>query len=286
MALVPEHEEAALRVVECVLGTPVVLHDFNIGRSVPDLRIDYPDRAPGYVEVVADESPDWRSLHAALDGGNRVIEVPGLIYDWWIWLLPNAHVKTLAADLPRLLHQLDQAGETFGHTVGPQLDEQIARSPFRETIRRLGIHRLVAGKPASGAAAARLVLPGTEGPVDIDLDRVPAWCAEFLRAPQRADVRKKLMDTGASERHAFIVVTISTEWPIWHVLSEQMYPRLPSIDPDLPDEITHVWLFSELRQRCIAWLPEHGGWIDYHDVVWPALRQRRAAARRAHRPSY
>jgi hypothetical protein len=283
VALVAEHEEAARRVVEQVLGTRVVLYDRNIGRSVPDLRVEYTDRPHGYVEVVADESQDWRSLHAALDRGNRVVEVPGLAYHWWIWPRPDAHVKTLTAGLPGLLRQLDRAGETFGHTVGVELDERIARSPFRDTITQLGIHRLVAGKAASGDAVARFVLPGTEGPVDIDLDRVSSWCAEFLRAPERADVRTKLMDTGADERHAFIVVTISTEWPVWHALSEQIYPQLPSTSPDLPDEVTHVWLFSELRQRCIAWLPEHGGWIDYHDLVWPDVgrrHRRRIAAQR------
>jgi hypothetical protein len=47
VALVAEHQEAARRVVEQVLGTRVVLHERNIGWSVPDLRIEYTDRPHG-----------------------------------------------------------------------------------------------------------------------------------------------------------------------------------------------------------------------------------------------
>jgi hypothetical protein len=274
---VGEHEETARRIVEAVMRVPVVQHDHNVGRSIPDLRINYPDRPPAFVEVVADESENWRGLHEALNRGNKVLAVPGLRHNWWIWPHADARVKELEARLPELLRQLDEAGETFGQWVDTSLDARIQSSPFYESIRKLRLHRLIAGPEADGAAIVRFVPPGAEGPSEVDFTRVGAWCGEFLSAPRRADVRRKLVETGASERHAFVVVTISSEWSVWHALSEDSYPHLPPNPPQLPEEITHVWLMGDFRSRCIAWLPDKGGWIDYADTVWPnPVRRRRA----------
>jgi hypothetical protein len=82
-----EYEDDAQRVIETALGVSVVQYDTNSGHSVPDLRIDYPDRPPGYVEVVSDNAQQaWHALDHEADGGTRTLTVPGLEYDWWVYL--------------------------------------------------------------------------------------------------------------------------------------------------------------------------------------------------------
>lgn len=268
-----EHEDDAQRMIEKVLGVPVVQYDTNSGHSVPDLRIDYPDRPPGYVEVVADNAQQpWRALHDEVDGGNRTLAVPGLDYEWLIYLKDKTQIKKLDVWLPDLLRRLEQAGELFEHRVDATLRHRIQDSPFGTEIKKIGIDRIVAGKQADGMAVVRYVLPGVEGPAAIDLDRVVEWCEEFLNAPARADVRRKLAETGAQERHAFVVVGWGSEWAVVGALSYDT-DVLPDQAPHLPDEVTHLWLLgSGPADRLIAWLPQLGGWIDYAHGPWHQTR--------------
>jgi hypothetical protein len=83
-------------------------------------------------------------------------------------------------------------------------------------------------------------------------------------------VPRKLAKTGADERHAFIVVTLTSEWDVFHALTMDGYSHLPAMDPALPDEVTHVWLLNTSGDRCISWFPETG-WFDY-----AAMMNRRA----------
>lgn len=56
-----EYEDDARHIIGKVLGVPVVQNDHNVGRSIPDLYIDYPDGERAYVEVVADSAQKaWR----------------------------------------------------------------------------------------------------------------------------------------------------------------------------------------------------------------------------------
>lgn len=264
-----EYEDVAQRVVETVLGVPVVQYDTNSGYSVPDLRIDYPDRPPGYVEVVADNAQQaWRALDRKVEGGSRKLPVPGLSYDWWIYLRDTTLIKRLEPQLPDLLRRLERAGELFDHLVDGTLRRRIEASPFGAEINKLGIDRLVAGRQADGKAIVRYVLPGAEGPAALDLDRAVAWCGEFLSGPDRADVRRKLADTGARERHAFVVVGWCSEWAVLNLLSYDTNV-LPDQAPQLPNEVTHLWLLGgPPAVRLIAWLPEFGGWVDYARGSW------------------
>lgn len=264
-----KYEADARRLIETVLGVPIVQHDFNSGRSVPDLRIDYPDRA-GYVEVVADSAQfQWRALDRELDRGNRTLTVPGLRYDWFVYLNERVRVRKLAIRLPDLLHRLERAGELFDHRV----DRHRTRSSsFAKEINRLGIDMMAAGREAVGDAQVNFVLSGAEGPATVDLARLVEWCGEFLYDPRRADVRRKLAETGAPERHVFVVVSWATEWAVLHALSRDARGMVPDICPPLPAEVTHLWLLGTgPADRLIAWLPDRG-WIDYEFGPWHAAR--------------
>ncbi len=267
-----EFEDTARRIVETVLGVPVIQFDHNTGRSIPDLRIEFPGRLPGFVEVVSDTDRHWQQMYHHLQRGNRELHVPGLVYDWWVGPTPRARLDKLLARLPDLLARLEEADETFEHrresTTG--LQRRMRASRFSAEFDELGIAEIVAGAQAKGDhGAVRFLVPGAGGPAQLDLDRVVQWCSEFLASPAIADVRDKLAATGAPQRHAFILVTMSSEWAVHHALGIGAHGVLPNRPPVLPPEITHVWLLGiEGADRCIAWLPELGGWIDYSTGPW------------------
>lgn len=263
-----EYEADASWLIAKVLGVPVVQHDVNSGQSVPDLRIEYSDRPAGYVEVVADSAQfQWRALDRELDHRNRTLTVPGLRYDWFVYLHERVRVRELEIRLPDLLHRLEQAGELFDHRV----DRHRTRSSsFADEIKHLGIDIMAAGCEAAGDAQVNYVLTGAEGPAAVDLARLVEWSGEFLSSTDKADVRRKLAETGAPQRHAFVVVSWATEWAVLHALSRDARGMVPDTSPPLPAEVTHLWLLGTgPADRLIAWLPDRG-WIDYEFGPWHA----------------
>jgi hypothetical protein len=268
--LVGEYEEDARRIISKVLGVPVIQNDHNVGRSVPDLYIDYPDRPRAYVEVTSDGVQGaWRALDRELHKRGYELKVAGLTYDWWVFPAVKGQIKKLWRGLPSLLRRLEQDGETFGHWRDGTLKQRIQDSRFHHEIAQLGIDELVAGSVATGDAVVRFAPPGAGGPAELDLDYFLEWCDNFLANPANEHNLQKLANTDASERHEFIVVNIVSDWAVQHVLSRDGYPRLPKTAPNLPHEVTHLWLLGAgCLDRCIAWLPDRGGWIDYANGPW------------------
>jgi hypothetical protein len=73
------------------------------------------------------------------------------------------------------------------------------------------------------------------------------WIAQFLRSNGVADVRRKLANSGCEERHAFVVVPGFTVAPFGVANLLMGYGGARQGRPDLPDEITHVWMVSTWR---------------------------------------
>jgi hypothetical protein len=69
-----------------------------------------------------------------------------------------------------------------------------------------------------------------------------------------------LAATGAAERHAVIGVTSSSPGEAVFALS-RWHSSLPGRLPQLPVEITHLWLLGVIYDRHLAWYPEHG-WFN------------------------
>jgi hypothetical protein len=266
---VREDEEIARRLVEVVLGVPVRQYDTNSGQSVPDLRISYPDGRRGYVEVFGDPArEEWRELSSVVrrrSGESSTLALRGCKYDWWVYITLETEVKELAVRLPDLLRQLDQAGELFEQRIDPTLRKRNLASPVGAVvIRELRVERIVAGPPAQGEAAVHLVLPNVSGPADVDSGRLIDWSAQLLRSPATEDVRRKLAETDAEERHAFVIAGWGSEWAVLHALSPEAGTVLPDRAPELPPEVTHLWLLGKApADRLITWSPACG-WADYH----------------------
>jgi hypothetical protein len=90
------------------------------------------------------------------------------------------------------------------------------------------------------------------------------WVSDFLHDDANADLREKLARSGADERHAFVIVGTlpGVAFAITDLLMRDDAP-LPTAPPDLPVEVTDVWVAS-------AWSAGYGfrwsaatGWITF-----------------------
>jgi hypothetical protein len=100
--------------------------------------------------------------------------------------------------------------------------------------------------------------------VDPSTNAVAEWIGAFLADDKRARVRRKLASSGASERHAFVVVIgfSDLDFSITEPLTRDD-PPLPSVDPGLPAEVTHVWVASTWSAGAVFRWSEATGWAVF-----------------------
>lgn len=254
-----DFEALAARVVARLTGERVVIQDDNSVQGMADLRIEYADRPTAYVEIVSDVDPAYAQLNQ-LVFREQEMAAPSLGRIWYVTVAKSAMLKLLRPRLAGLLRRLEDAA-IFLEIVQP--DGSLARSSVEELsqLHHLGVARLCSRAPQPDEEPKILLYPqGIGGPAEQDWQALHTWLADFLSAPGRADVRRKLAATGAAERHAFVGLPLGKEWPAFHSLHEQ-YGGLPDQPPALPPEVTHVWVWAQPIGRCVAWFPDRG-WFD------------------------
>jgi hypothetical protein len=256
---VGDFEYAAARVVARFTGHRVVIQDDNSVDGMADVRIEPPDAPAAYLEVVLDIEDPYAAMTSHLRGDQR-IAAPELGRVWQVTVGRKANVKRLRQQLVEKLEGLQSEGQYFDTVQGERnlLDHPSARV---RQLATLGVLELTSGVPTDGSDGRILVWgEGTGGPAVQDWVAFDRWLKDYLHDPQRADVRQKLAATAAPERHVFVGMSFTTEWFAYHALSHE-YADLPPADPQLPSEITHVWIWSKLLGRCIAWSPGNG-WFE------------------------
>ena len=89
------------------------------------------------------------------------------------------------------------------------------------------------------------------------------WTRKTLFANNKntVGIRKKLAEAGGEERHAFVGVTFNSPWEANRVLRWEMQ-GMPPRSPELPEEVTHLWIIPAMMgERCLVWHPVEG-WFD------------------------
>jgi len=254
-----DFEYMAARVVARLTGERVVIQDDNSVQGMADVRIEYADRPTAFVEIVSDVDPDYAQLNQ-LVFRDQQMATPSLGRIWYVTVSKSARLKSLKPALEPFLRRLEDA-DVFLEIVQP--DGSLARSSVEELrqLDDLGVVQLCSRPPQPDEEPKILLYPqGVGGPAKQDWLALITWLAEYLSAPGRADVRKKLEETGAVERHAFVGLPLGKEWSAFHSLHDQ-YGGLPDQPPVLPPEVTHVWVWAQPFGRCIAWFPDRG-WFD------------------------
>lgn len=90
---------------------------------------------------------------------------------------------------------------------------------------------------------------------------VPGWVRDFLLDPHQGDVLGKLARSGASERHAFILVPGFSIAPfgVVDMLWRDEDDVVPTTSPHLPNQVTHIWLMAFWTTGSgLRWSPDRG----------------------------
>lgn len=246
----------AARMIQVAVDAPVRQHDDGSLPGMHDLDIVFPRGKIAAVEVTAAGDRAAIEQWNLMNGGGRWI-VDGLQGGWMVDVRVGSSWKQLRLRLPGLLSELEASGVT---------SLEIAEEP------RPGPEQLAAQLGVGSARQSGTDFPGSiymnfdvpaermGGMVAHTGDPLATWLADFLREPGQADVLKKLASSKRDARHAFIFLPGFNTAPF--VVNDLLLrgdAPLPTISPQLPKPVTHVWAVSTWTSGVgLRWDPDSG----------------------------
>jgi hypothetical protein len=264
----PEEEAWARDCLRAALpGCVVDQHDDNSEASMYDLTITYPDGAVAAVEVTAAADRQQLELWKLVGGrGKRWIE-PGLVGGWIVRILPSTRAKNLLRQLPDLLRGLERDGI---HDVRGDKASADQSSVLAGQLRIIQAFQVATDYPGSIYVMPPESLSQMGGYSPVTGDPLAQWLSEWISDPSRGDNLRKLARSGASERHLFVLAPGFNPAPfgVNDLLIAPDSP-LPTIQPALPAEITHLWTMSTWSSGDgFRWSPETG-WAHFVKIAPP-----------------
>ncbi len=250
-------------------GCSVEQHDDGSRPGMYDLKIVYPDGSTGAVEVTAAADAPRVDLWREVRKRAMLRQESSLAGGWLVRILPSARARELDRQLPGLLQELEREGRRViwgARASGDQLEARAGRLGIAEA------HQSATDRPGS-----IYVMP-PEGPREqmggyapLSGDPLAVWLGEWLADPRRSDNVRKLLASGADERHVFVLVPGFTQAP-FAVIDLLISPDapMPVIPPALPGGIAHVWTMSNWDSGDgFRWSPK-AGWTRFGKVAPPS----------------
>ena len=236
-------------------GVEVLVHDDGSSNAMYDLDLIRNGRLFAACEVTA--AGDARSIELwnLLIGSNERWIEPNLDGGWLLELDPRTRAKALTRRAPDLLRRLEHNPED--------------QDPTTE-LKELGVtraHKSATDFPGSIYVTLNRDASLTGGFVASTGDDILTWFEDWIRGEDQAHNLAKL---GAAqylaERHLFVLLPgfSSAPFSATDLLMRDAAP-LPTISPNLPDPLTHVWFMSTWTSGAIF----HGGpdgWSSYSKV--------------------
>jgi murein DD-endopeptidase MepM/ murein hydrolase activator NlpD len=257
-------EQWAARMIETALTAPVRQHDDGSRPRMYDLDVHLPSGGLAAVEVTAAGDSAAIEQWNLMNSGDRWI-VERIHGGWLVGVTIGSSWRRLERELPALLAEMEQLGV-------PYLDvENGVTSGLEQRAVNLGVRRARQGPTEfPGSIYMTFDMPGERvgGMVPTSGDGLAIWLSKFLREPDRADVLQKLGFPSAEERHAFIFLPGFNTAPfgVNDLLLRNDAP-LPTVNPDLPSPVTHVWVVSTWTSGVgMRWDPRLG-WLRFHKGI-------------------
>jgi hypothetical protein len=240
-------EALAKRIIEGVHKGSRMIYREDQSVRTHDFDLHETSSSVAAVEVTSINDAVVKATHAAID---RYRWIPRRLCskDWRVHPASDAVIKRIAHEADAYLARIEIEGidEFFGPRDAAELPA--VHAIWRE-LRVIGGSVFPWKQPGIGIA-----FPVTGGAVGLNL--VMLAMDEVAHA---GDNRLKLAASGATDRHLAIYVDRSAT----KQLIELRDFEPPQNPPDLPDEITDVWIFSEDygTERYVVW-------CAHHDRVW------------------
>ncbi|MFI1311629.1 hypothetical protein ACH4TS_15905 [Streptomyces albidoflavus] len=233
-------------------GSRPGMHDFDLVREGHRFAA---------LEVTAATDASSFELWKLINAGDRWIQQE-LVGGWLVSLAPTARVKLVRSLLPALLARLEALGLSQIRQVHDLDEDLIERAEQSGIISAYQSPRTE--YPGSIYCTIHLPPEQSGGWVPDTGDAFSDWVSQWLFAARQSDNLAKLRNSGASERHLFLLLPGLTTAPFEAVdpLLRVNGP-LPTTGPRLPDEITHLWSMSTWNTGDIFhWSPE-AGWVRF-----------------------
>ncbi|MCW3159567.1 hypothetical protein [Micropruina sonneratiae] len=231
----------ALNLEAALVGVVVRVHDDGSKDGMHDLDLVRDGRIFGCCEVTsaADEATIefWNVANGGRQG--RWTE-PDLVGGWSIAARPTARVNKLRTALPEILRDMERNGVC-------EVDEW-GREAHASRLRSLGVVEAHQGPTTfPGSIYLTVDLPSERlgGAVPDSGNDLASWVGEWLALPEQRHNLDKLRRADRDEQHMAILFPGFTTAPFvaTDVLMRPNGP-LPSITPELPPGINHLWLMS------------------------------------------
>ncbi|WP_454852420.1 hypothetical protein [Promicromonospora soli] len=258
-------EQLARAIMGEVTGAHVILtDDSHAPAGTVDARLDYPDGRTGALEIsrlVFESELEAESRIAALGGR---LQMPGR----WKWVVSISHARELA----RIQKVYAKAVLTCGsHNVASpselptavvEADRDLEWLSTRSTSRLCGIQLPEGAQDMSGFIDLNYQpadpYRGYPGP-----DGIVSELNAALGGNTLARRVTKLLRADGDERHLFLHVAVSglDEYSYARLIANASVPQsvVPlSGDPDLPEPISHFWLYTGWFNRVSRWTRGQG----------------------------
>ena len=252
-------EQGALAVIGAHLGVKVVLHDDQSEPGMYDLRAELGGGRFAAIEVTAAEDERRAADFGALAGGRGFVRAPQLKFGWVVYLYEGARISEVRRQAPALLVEIERIGATELTASRGWLDDGELED-LRERFAGCGVdavHQHLWVDPG----VIRMVGPAYATWLSMDPDDVVTFVESFVES-RPSDVAK-LGRSNADERHIFIWSGVfSTAERELRALALDV-SQLPTRAPQLPLEVTHVWVAGETARpsRIVHWSPTLG-WVE------------------------
>jgi hypothetical protein len=224
-------ESVAQGIVEVAIRGCQMVYRSDQSQSVADFDLIYSGGRRAAIEVTAAVEPSVLETHGAIlsrrRGGPRV-KAELCKKTWRVHPSPNANINKIRGNLDAYLAEIESMGIEHFFSANDRHSCQAVEQICAEL-------QIASGDVLEGQAAGfiGIGLPITAGPIArsvvVDAVEAEAW---------KADNRNKLASSDLEERHLFVFVDVLND-RVWAAFAG--FPPPPE-SPDLPPEITHVWV--------------------------------------------
>ena len=208
-----------------------------------DFNLRYPNGDVAAVEATSSRDQIQTQTNAEVykkKKGGPVIDAVKCKKSWIIFLSTNPQVKQIRKDADKYLAELEAAGlESFSC----YRDSSNPLECVRNIIDGL---KLTSGKVISSTEApAKIYMVGSGGAGAFN-----ATDATKAGEKEAEANKEKLGKAGTNERHLVVYIDLMS---LPHIALTDCDP--PLVLPNLPDEITHIWLVTEYEKadRFVVW---------------------------------
>jgi hypothetical protein len=233
-----------------VLGVSLTQHDDGSRPGMFDFLVNFSDARKAAIEVVTDTQPESAELAAAIRRYKLTPNDNPLRYDWSVTVKTAAKLRQLRNELPGVLFEIEQC------LMGPDFPSEVVQD-FERQLRILGVEYARALNEREEAEGGISVEAHNFRYGSMDPNSIADRCSAMLNSAELQDVRDKLARSGCEERHVALVFSLNSRSTVGSALSKGV---IPTKDPILPAEITHVWAISGSLDEAAAYWSDAEKW--------------------------